>query len=116
MVTPPVPLAVVKQHGTWTQWRLVRADRDGPSVALLERDVWAAKWIARRLSTTSQEEAIEIDSLRDRFNAGLLLSVPGQPAFCTLCLKPLSVPPRHHGDGRMQCIECGQAIANHPTV
>jgi hypothetical protein len=111
-----VTLPVVKQHGTWTQWRIVRAERDAPTVALLERDVWAAKWIARRLAVTSAEESIEIDSLRDCFNAGLLISVPGQPAFCTLCVKPLSAPPRHHGRGLMQCTECGRAIAIHRSA
>jgi hypothetical protein len=71
---------------------------------------------ARRMGATSQEESIEIDSLRDRFNAGLLLAVPGQRAFCTLCVKPLSAPPMPHGDGRMQCTECGKAVAIHPVA
>jgi hypothetical protein len=105
-----VGLAIVKQPGHAGRWRLARSDESGIAVAVLERDVWADRWVAQTLVAPRGDEAIEINAVLDRLNAGVLLHSPGELPFCTRCMRLLRIPPKAIGPGLVECSDCGHVI------
>lgn len=102
-----MPLTFLKQPRNWTQWRLVRSNET--TVALLERDDLANRWVARKLVGLWPGEPMEIDSILNRFNKGLLLLVAGEPPFCTRCVRLLESASKSPGSG-LQCHQCGTTL------